>query len=487
MRAADGSGKGKSGRGHLTVRVFSGFNPRGSAFVPPAAKVLNVSKQPSGHRPFPTLPIQEKSNMQNTPGKPAHQRPPAHTSHATHPFHHHAPPHPMHSPHAPHAAHSAHPAHTPHPHPVAETNSPAGGAATGNGNATGDGNGAAHAHYGAHAQKTRNPLKAYDNPDFVHGPYGRSVRVLSEMTEPQQRINRHRIRNTVVFFGSARLLSAADAERRLRAAEEDASGAPEERAKRIERARRAVNLSVYYEAARQLAGDVTRWSKTLPKPLNPFFVCSGGGPGIMEAANRGASESGGVTLGLGISLPYEQTNNPYITQGLSFEFHYFFVRKYWFVSLARAVVAFPGGFGTIDELFELLTLIQTGKAPRVPVILFGSEYWRNVLNFELFKNWGLIDDEDLDIFHIVDTVEEARELIFQGLTRFCQESEMLGNGTGGGGAGSSVYPSAMSTVAPPSGTHGATAVAAMTASVSTPPATPPVAPPTTPQTTAPSA
>jgi uncharacterized protein (TIGR00730 family) len=267
--------------------------------------------------------------------------------------------------------------------------------------------------------KGKNPPKAYENMDFLHSPYGRPVRVLSEFIEPQQRMKRHRVRNTVVFFGSARIHSAEASRAALEKAEAEAAALPpEEGAKLIEHAQRDVELSAYYESARQLAGEVTRWSKTLPRTVNPFFVCSGGGPGIMEAANRGASEAGGITLGLGISLPYEQVNNSYITQGLSFEFHYFFIRKYWLLTLARALVVFPGGFGTMDEMFEVLTLAQTEKIPQVPVILFGSKFWKEVVNFDVFVKWRLVEPRDLELFHIVDTIEEARELLFKHLTDY---------------------------------------------------------------------
>jgi uncharacterized protein (TIGR00730 family) len=267
--------------------------------------------------------------------------------------------------------------------------------------------------------KGKNPPKAYENLDFLHSPYGRPVRVLGEFIEPQQRMKRHRVRNTVVFFGSARIPSAEAAREALVKAEAKAAKLPpEEGAKILEQANRAVELSAYYEDARQLAGDITRWSKTLPRTVHPFFICTGGGPGIMEAANRGASEAGGITLGLGISLPYEQLNNPYITQGLSFEFHYFFIRKYWLTTLARALVVFPGGFGTMDEMFEVLTLVQTGKMAKVPVIIFGTKFWKDVLNFDAFSKWGLIEEKDLSLFHFVDTVEEAREILFKHLTEY---------------------------------------------------------------------
>ncbi|MDR2863790.1 MAG: LOG family protein [Puniceicoccales bacterium] len=264
----------------------------------------------------------------------------------------------------------------------------------------------------------RQPIKAYENLDFIHSAYGRHVRVLSEFIEPQHRLGRHHIRNTIVFFGSARLLSAEKAQANLQTAEDIARRLPAANAaKLIEKARRALENSAYYEAARRLASELTLWSKGLPKGTPPYHICSGGGPGIMEAANRGASEAGGVTLGLGISLPYEQTNNAYITEGLSFEFHYFFIRKYWFIYLAKAMIAFPGGFGTMDELFELLTLLQTRKMRKsVPILLYGAKFWNEILNFDVFRKWGLIDDEDIGLFRIVDSVEEARDHIIQSLT-----------------------------------------------------------------------
>jgi uncharacterized protein (TIGR00730 family) len=277
---------------------------------------------------------------------------------------------------------------------------------------------------------SKNPPKAYENMEFLHSPYGRHVRLLCEFIEPQHRLARNRIRDTVVFFGSARILSAEKARAALANAEDAAKNLPPAEAETLlEKARTALRISAYYEAARELAADITRWSKTLPRPSHAFYVCSGGGPGIMEAANRGAAEAGGVTLGLGISLPYEQTNNPYITPGLGFEFHYFFIRKYWFISLARAMIIFPGGFGTMDELFELLTLVQTNKVQRhIPIVLFGSEFWNELLNFEIFRKWGLIDDADLGLFRIVDTVEEARTYILGQL------EEVYGKSTDGTGA-----------------------------------------------------
>ncbi len=259
----------------------------------------------------------------------------------------------------------------------------------------------------------RNPPKAYDNSEFLHSPAGRHIRVMCEFVEPRHRLMLHGIRNTIVFFGSARILPADVAQQKLEEAQRAAKDLPAAEAEKLlAKARRAVEASVYYEAARELAAGITRWSIENTSAKKGFYICSGGGPGIMEAANRGATEAGGKTLGLGISLPYEQHNNEYISPGLGFEFHYFFVRKYWFFYLAKAMVIFPGGFGTMDEMFELLTLVQTKKTHKaIPIVLFGKKFWNDILNFEAFKKWGMIDDEDLEIFRVVDSVGEAHEYI----------------------------------------------------------------------------
>lgn len=277
---------------------------------------------------------------------------------------------------------------------------------------------------------TKNPPKAYENIDFLHSHYARHIRVLCEFTEPQHRLQKHGIRNTIVFFGSARTPSAENAKANLLQAQAAASNLPLEEGKiLIGKAERAMEASAYYEAARELAGKITQWSMSLKKPDKFFYICSGGGPGIMEAANRGAFEAGGKTVGLGISLPYEQTNNPYITPDLSLEFHYFFIRKYWFFYLAKAMVIFPGGFGTMDEMFELLTLVQTRKTQKsIPIILFGSKFWNEILNFEAFRKWGMIDDVDLGIFRIVDSVEEAHAHIVERMTALYVNAK--GNGYG---------------------------------------------------------
>ena len=226
----------------------------------------------------------------------------------------------------------------------------------------------------------REPL-AYFDVAFLESVEGRPLRILSEYLQPLRAFRLHRVHDTIVFFGSARL----------------AEDGP---------------LGTYYRQARELARLVTEWSKSLHSGDDRFLVCSGGGPGIMEAANRGAAEAGGRTIGLNIGLPHEQRPNPYISEGLGFEFHYFFMRKLWFAHLARAFVAFPGGFGTLDELFEILTLSQTRKLNRsVPVILYGSSFWDELLDFAALVRHGMIAEEDLHLFHFADTPQGALELL----------------------------------------------------------------------------
>ncbi len=264
------------------------------------------------------------------------------------------------------------------------------------------------------------PPKAYKNADFLNSSDARKVRVLCEMTEPESRFRAENIEDTIVMFGSARIRPAEEAEERLRAAEARVAGNPkptELERDALRQAKAAVKAAPYYAACVKLSEALTRWSMGLKDRRRRFIVCSGGGPGIMEAANRGARQAGGCSIGLGISLPFEQGLNPYITRNLQFEFHYFFVRKYWFVYLAKALIVFPGGFGTMDELFETLTLVQTRKIKKaMPVVLFGSEFWNDILNFDKFVEWGVISPEDLDLFKICDTVKEARDHITTALT-----------------------------------------------------------------------
>ncbi len=296
---------------------------------------------------------------------------------------------------------------------------------------------------------TRAPL-AYENPAFLNSPDGRIIRILSEYSEPLARFRRERIQDTVVFFGSARFLALDKANRHLEflantgstqpapPVEQPAIGpdASEEAIElQLRRAEAAVEMARYYEDARRLAFMLTKWSMTLKSRRHRFVVTSGGGPGIMEAANRGAYEAGGKTVGLNIRLPFEQSPNPYITPSLNFEFHYFFMRKYWFAYLAKALVVFPGGFGTIDEMFELLTLDQTHKlSKKMTVLIYGSEYWKQVFNFQALIDKGAISPADLNLLQMVDTPEEAFELLKEGLTtnHLIPESEREAKLDGGG-------------------------------------------------------
>lgn len=264
------------------------------------------------------------------------------------------------------------------------------------------------------------PLKAYKNLDFLNSPAARQIRILCELEETEQRFRRENIEDTIVMFGSARTLPMKEAQSRLAELEARLSGkrrlsAKDER--ELQLARAHVRNAPFYAHAMELSRLLTQWSMGLPDRKRRFIVCSGGGPGIMEAANRGARKAGGASIGLGISLPFEQSLNPYITRDLQFEFHYFFVRKYWFIYLAKALVVFPGGFGTMDELFETLTLIQTHKVQkRLPIVLFGSEFWNSIINFQAFVDWGVISPGDLELFRILDTPAEARDYIVDFLT-----------------------------------------------------------------------
>jgi uncharacterized protein (TIGR00730 family) len=226
-------------------------------------------------------------------------------------------------------------------------------------------------------------IKAYDDREFINSKDARALRILAEYLEPRSRFEKHGVEDTIVFFGSARFREG----------------------------------NRWYEAARQLAFRLTEWSKALPSKDRRFVVCTGGGPGIMEAANRGASEAKGMTIGLGISLPHEQHDNPWLTRELGFHFHYFFMRKFWFTYLAKAMIIFPGGFGTLDELMEVVTLVQTGKMTKpLPIVLFGNDYWSEVVNFDALVRHGTISPEDVHLFHRTDSVDEAFELVVRELT-----------------------------------------------------------------------
>jgi uncharacterized protein (TIGR00730 family) len=222
---------------------------------------------------------------------------------------------------------------------------------------------------------------AYKNAAFLDSDDGRPLRILAEYIEPLSVLRREGVHDTIVFFGSARL-------------REDGP------------------LARYYADARELARLVTEWSKSLPRGAQRFIVCSGGGGGIMEAANRGAADARGRTIGLNIGLPHEQRPNPYVTRELSFEFHYFFMRKLWFAHLARALVVFPGGFGTLDELMEVLTLAQTRKIERkIAIVLYGSSYWKEIVNFDALVRHEMIAKEDLDLFRFADEPTSALAIL----------------------------------------------------------------------------
>jgi uncharacterized protein (TIGR00730 family) len=234
---------------------------------------------------------------------------------------------------------------------------------------------------------------AYLNDEFLNSPDARALRILAEFLEPLAHFRREKIRDTIVFFGSARL-------------KEDGP------------------MGRYYGEARELARLLTEWSEGFTNSSHRFVICSGGGPGVMEAANRGASEAGGKTVGLNIGLPFEQFPNPYITPELSFEFHYFFMRKFWFAYLAKALVVFPGGFGTMDEMFELLTLTQTRKlAKKMSILLYGSDYWKEVINFDALVRHGMIAESDLALFHYADSPQQAFELLKPGLLAYLPQTE----------------------------------------------------------------
>jgi hypothetical protein len=234
---------------------------------------------------------------------------------------------------------------------------------------------------------------AYRNHDFLDGPEGRSLRILSEYLYPLSHFRRERVHDTVVFFGSARLMEMGP-------------------------------LGRYYNEARELARRLTAWSDGLPDSDRRFVVCSGGGPGIMEAANRGASDAKGKTVGLNIGLPFEQRPNPFVTPELNFEFHYFFMRKFWFSYLAKALIVFPGGFGTMDEMMEILTLMQTQKLmKRMVVLLYGPTFWKEVINFDALVRHGMIAADDLNLFEFADDVDTAFKILETGLTKYYLQDE----------------------------------------------------------------
>ena len=267
--------------------------------------------------------------------------------------------------------------------------------------------------------KIKSAPLAYQNEPFLNSSDGRILRIMSEYVEPLSRFRREQIQDTVVFFGSARFHSRDHARQSLGSLENGSSLPLEQLESERKRALAAVDMARYYEDARRLAFLLTKWSIQIPARRHRFVVTTGGGPGIMEAANLGAYEAGGKTVGLNINLPFEQMPNPYITPSLNFEFHYFFMRKFWFAYLAKGLVIFPGGFGTLDELFEIVTLAQTEKlAKKILVVIYGSEYWNRVVNFQAMVDAGTISKQDLDLVRIVDSPEEGFEFLKEGLTQY---------------------------------------------------------------------
>ena len=272
------------------------------------------------------------------------------------------------------------------------------------------------------------PVKAYKNIEFINSPDARTIRILAEFIEPMHRFNKYNIYDTIVFFGSARTMNPREAEQKLKGIQERIAASEQDPPdptlqEELEYAENQVFLARYYNDAVELARCMTEWSKSL-NSTHRFVVCSGGGPGMMEAANKGALEAGGKSIGLNISLPMEQFSNPYISPELNFEFHYFFMRKYWFIYLAKALVIFPGGYGTLDELFETLTLIQTGKVTKnMPIIIYGKEYWDQVINLEALVKYGAISREDLELIRFCDSVDEAFNYLKDELTRIHLNNE----------------------------------------------------------------
>jgi uncharacterized protein (TIGR00730 family) len=271
------------------------------------------------------------------------------------------------------------------------------------------------------------PKVPHEDPAFLECTAARPIRILAEYLHPLVQLKKEGIGDTIVMFGSARIESREGAEARLGRLKNKPSGklTVPDRAKHratIRDAKSALEMSRYYEEARELSHRITTWALTLGTRPRRFVICSGGGPGIMEAANRGALEAGGKSIGLSIELPNEQYANPYISPELSLNFHYFFMRKLWFAQIAKALIVFPGGFGTMDELWEMMTLLQTGKLPRHNLILiYGRKYWHEVLNFRAMARWGMINQDEYKMLQFADTVEEAFTRIRAGLEKYHME------------------------------------------------------------------
>lgn len=262
--------------------------------------------------------------------------------------------------------------------------------------------------------------KAYHNLKFLNSPVARNIRILTEYSEPLERFKRYKINHTIVFFGSARILSKRNASTKLNEVKRKIRQSKRRNPKlekELKSAKIDLDMSKYYEDTVELAYMLTEWAKGLKKP-NKFIVCSGGGPGIMEAANKGASKAKGFSMGLNISLPFEQYPNKYISPELNLEFHYFFMRKFWFAYLAKALIIMPGGYGTLDELMEILTLVQTQKLhKKMTVVVYGKEFWDKIIDLDKLAEFNMISREDLDLFKFVNTPKEAFKYLTKELTK----------------------------------------------------------------------
>jgi hypothetical protein len=265
--------------------------------------------------------------------------------------------------------------------------------------------------------KISKPNKSYEDLDFLNSSDGRSLRILSEYLQPKSKFRKHKIMDTIVFFGSARLQSRRDAQAEFRRVKKLNPKSPDF-AKKLRASQLMVEMSRYYEDAVELSHRLTKWSLNLDTDANRFIVCTGGGPGIMEAANKGAKKAGGYSVGLNISIPFEQFVNHYVTEDLSFEFHYFFMRKFWFAYLTKALIVFPGGFGTMDECFELLTLVQTEKIKKkMLLVIYDEKYWKSVINFDVLLEKGMISASDLKILKFCNTIDDVYNIIVNHLEK----------------------------------------------------------------------
>ena len=262
------------------------------------------------------------------------------------------------------------------------------------------------------------PKKAYEDENFLNSADGRVLRMLAEYLHPKSKFRKHKIMDTIVFFGSARLKSKRDALadfRKINKMNPKALGF----AQKLRYSQLMVDMSRYYEDAVELSRRLTEWSLNLDTTANRFIVCTGGGPGIMEAANKGAKKAGGYSVGLNISIPFEQFVNRYVTPDLSFEFHYFFMRKFWFAYLSKALIIFPGGFGTMDECFEVLTLVQTGKIKKkLLMVIYDEKYWNSIINFDVLVEKGMISESDLKLLNFCSSIDEVFDKVVKHLEKY---------------------------------------------------------------------